>query len=125
MQVAFAAGTVHLMKAARPSIRGKGLGDFESCMAALRIMGQTWKSARQSEAILGQLRDEWCPRSTVNGVDRNELSGAKALLERNPRLAEELQQLGWAPPHSSAALGPSDPGEAPQSVGDPLLGDVS
>ena len=105
IQVAFAAGTIHLMKATRSGPHRRAsftdMTEFDACMSALRTMGLTWKSATQSESILGQLREEWCPqeaRPPVSDEQSAAAIGVKALLERNPGMVEELRKLGWAPP---------------------------
>lgn len=79
-QVAFLAGTVHLLSAINsgadaPKRFATSLAASEDCQRALREMGQSWKCATQSAEILRRLTEEWCGTSATGAEGRLGLGG--------------------------------------------------
>jgi hypothetical protein len=100
--------------------------EFDACMSALRAMSLTWKSASQSESILGQLREEWCPQELAPVRDEQTAAGGiQALLERNPAMVDELRRLGWAPPAEQGQAKVHMQGQGHMQLQTPMMGSSS
>lgn len=110
-QFLFTAGTIHLLVAAKSKAVEPGPSAIKQCISALHSIGQTWKCASQSGDVLQRLLDEWYPQtpSSDEAAATSSLSTAAApqavdmqhLLQENPTIAQQLQQLGWAPPNAA------------------------
>lgn len=113
-QVAFSAGTVHLLSAShcasKQSRRFKAcIESVHQCITALREMGETLKCAAVSANTLQKLLDEsYSPArpkpaplsAPASGQGQAGMDIASML--QNPAFAEQLLKLGWAPPTSTS-----------------------
>lgn len=122
-QFVFTAGTIHLLAAANGKSVESDTASVKGCISVLHSMGQTWKCASQSGDALQRLLKEWqlkLANSNENGatsVGSNALERAteepssaiapqsidmQRMLQQNPDVVHQLQQLGWAPPRLDA-----------------------
>ncbi|GAA5948610.1 hypothetical protein JCM21900_005189 [Sporobolomyces salmonicolor] len=120
-QIAFAAGTTHLLACVNSEAVGnaKKAADArqsaDACVRALAEMGKAWQCATQTGGILARLISEWCPeRPESAGASASTAApapvsahseSAQQLLDPHSDLAQELLRLGWTPPVSQAPTG--------------------
>lgn len=107
-QVAFSAGTVHLLSAShcasKQSRKFKAcIEAVQQCITALREMGETLKCAAVSANTLQKLLDEsYAPAPPKPAPAPAPAPGPEGLdiasMLQNPAVAEQLLKMGWAPP---------------------------
>ncbi|GMK56845.1 hypothetical protein CspeluHIS016_0306850 [Cutaneotrichosporon spelunceum] len=111
-QVAFSAGTVHLLSAShcptKQSRKFKAyIENVQTCIAALREMGETLKCAAVSADTLQKLLDESyapaLPKPAPAHVPTPSAGFDIATMLQNPAFADQLKQLGWAPPTANGS----------------------
>jgi hypothetical protein len=129
-QVAFTAGTIHLLTAVQngPQARrrvSQSVAAVEACIDALNRMGTSWKCAKQNETILAGLYNEYySPAADLTQTEStHRLSklpfpanpGPKAaispsMLAPDSAFAKYLVEMGWKPPtEHSAPVAPAPP----------------
>lgn len=127
-QFVFTAGTIHLLAAANSKSVESDTALVKRCIAVLQSMGKTWKCASQSSDALQRLLKEWHLKLASSNENRATSAGSNALekatkepssattpqpidmqtmLQQNPDVVQQLQQLGWAPPKLDPVSNPS------------------
>lgn len=127
-QFVFTAGTIHLLAAANSKSVESDTALVKRCIVVLQSMGQTWKCASQSSDALQRLLKEWHLKLASSNENRATSVGSNALekateeppsattpqpidmqtmLQQNPDVVQQLQQLGWAPPRLDSVSNPS------------------
>ncbi|GAA6023162.1 hypothetical protein JCM10207_005747 [Rhodosporidiobolus poonsookiae] len=142
MQIAFAAGTTHLLalvnaeSSDQPKAAERAREAAMSCVWALREMGKAWKCASGTAQILEGLIEKYSPErkqasSPVVETPALEQKGEEAAttdeaaqaslaqaLDPNSLLAKTLRSLGWTPPVASSSTSsqtPQGPTPTPQA----------
>lgn len=127
-QVAFSAGTVHLLSATHCATKTSkkfksSIDAVQQCVTALKEMGETKRCSAVSAATLTRLLDEYyTPPSrppspppqqqhTISTVDLSRML-------QDPSVAEQLLRMGWAPPGPSSGPATSTSGASasPSSI---------
>lgn len=116
-QVAFSAGTVHLLSAShcasKQSRKFKScIENVQTCITALHEMGETLKCAAVSANTLQKLLDESYapapPKPAPPPAPAPSAGFDIAAMLQNPAFADQLKSLGWAPPTAGgSSTGPA------------------
>src|SRR3954453_15054857 len=116
-QVAFTAGTIHLLTAVQtgpraPRLVSQSVTAVQACIDALNQMGRSWKCAKQSETILTGLFNEYyslaCdgtqsqsnhgePTAHSSGKCKPDEAIDPRMLAPDSALTKYLVQMGWKP----------------------------
>lgn len=128
-QVAFSAGTVHLLSATHCATKTSkkfknSIDAVQQCITALKEMGESKRCSAVSSATLSRLLDEYytppsrpptppppAQQHTITNVDLSRML-------QDPAVAEQLLRMGWAPPGpaSGPATSQSGASASPSSV---------